>query len=66
MMTRLRMRSRIRRAISAEKFSESLFSKSYLSQALDYALAGEGLLKVLYRVDTPAEHESEASQAQNA
>jgi len=62
MMTRLRIRSRIRRAISAEKFSESLFSENFLSQALDYSLAGEDLLNVLYRGDTPAEHESEASK----
>lgn len=66
MMTRLRIRSRIRQAISAEKFSESLFSESFLSKALDYSLAGEDLLKVLYRSDIPAEHESEASKAQGA
>jgi hypothetical protein len=66
MITRLRIRSRIKRAISVEKFSENLLSESFLSQALDYSLAGEDLLKVLYRSDIPAEHESEVPKAQNA
>jgi hypothetical protein len=53
-MTRSFLRRKVRRAISGKKFSES-----FLPKTLDFSLTRADLLKILYRDDIPAEHESE-------
>jgi len=58
--TKFKLRTRVRSAISAEKFSEGS-----LPRILDSSLTGADLLTVLYRGEVRAEHEVDASGMQS-